>query len=60
MPIGSNPVVLASMEWVITGLLTMTFLWFRPQGLLPEQRRKFARRRERQPVDVPIEEAVSG
>ena len=58
MPIGSDPIVLASMEWVITGILTMTFLWFRPQGLLPEQRRKFARRREREHALPPLDEAV--
>jgi branched-chain amino acid transport system permease protein len=59
MPIGSDPTVLASMEWVITGLLTMLFLWFRPQGLLPEQRRKLARRHERELARAPLEEAVS-
>jgi branched-chain amino acid transport system permease protein len=44
MPIGSNPTVLAAMEWIITGLLTLIFLWVRPQGLLPERRRRFSRR----------------
>jgi branched-chain amino acid transport system permease protein len=58
MPIGSDPIVLASMEWVITGLLTMAFLWFRPQGLLPEQRRKFVRRREREHAAAPLEGAL--
>lgn len=41
LPIGSDPTVLASLEWIITGLLTMLFLWVRPQGLLPERRRRF-------------------
>lgn len=41
LPIGSDPTVLASLEWIITGLLTMTFLWARPMGLLPERRRRF-------------------
>ncbi|HLH67370.1 MAG TPA: branched-chain amino acid ABC transporter permease [Solirubrobacteraceae bacterium] len=41
LPIGSDPTVLASLEWIITGLLTMLFLWARPQGLLPERRRRF-------------------
>jgi ABC-type branched-subunit amino acid transport system permease subunit len=44
MPIGSNPTVLAALEWIITGLLTLTFLWLRPQGLLPERRRRYLRR----------------
>jgi branched-chain amino acid transport system permease protein len=44
MPIGSNPQVLAALEWIITGLLTLTFLWLRPQGLLPERRRRYLKR----------------
>lgn len=46
MPIGSDPTVLAAMEWVITGVSTLVFLWLRPQGLLPERRRRFSGRRE--------------
>ncbi len=41
MPIGSDPTVLAAAEWVITGVITLVFLWARPQGLLPERRRRF-------------------
>jgi branched-chain amino acid transport system permease protein len=41
MPIGSHPTVLAAAEWIITGALTLVFLWARPQGLLPERRRRF-------------------
>ena len=41
MPIGSDPTVLAAAEWIITGVLTLVFLWVRPQGLLPERRRRF-------------------
>jgi len=41
LPIGGDPIVLASLEWIITGVLTLTFLWVRPQGLLPERRRRF-------------------
>ncbi len=43
MPIGSDPTVLAAVEWIITGALTLVFLWARPQGLFPERRRRFAR-----------------
>jgi branched-chain amino acid transport system permease protein len=39
IPIVNSPTVLASLEWVITGIVTITFLWVRPQGLLPERRR---------------------
>lgn len=49
MPIGSDPTVLAAAEWVITGVLTLVFLWARPQGLLPERRRRFARGSEVSP-----------
>ena len=41
LPIGSDPTVLAATEWIITGVLTLVFLWVRPQGLLPERRRRF-------------------
>jgi ABC-type branched-subunit amino acid transport system permease subunit len=41
LPIGSDPTVLAAAEWVITGVITLVFLWARPQGLLPERRRRF-------------------
>lgn len=44
MPIGSDPTLLAAMEWIITAVLTMAFLWARPRGLLPERRRRFSRR----------------
>lgn len=58
LPIGSDPTVLAAMEWIITGLLTLGFLWLRPQGLLPERRRRFARRRRAQVSPPALEEAV--
>jgi len=41
LPIGSDPTVLASVEWIITGVVTLAFIWFRPQGLIPERRRRF-------------------
>jgi branched-chain amino acid transport system permease protein len=57
MPIGSDPTVLAAMEWIITGLVTLIFLWVRPQGLLPERRRRFKRRA--QSLATPeLEEAI--
>jgi branched-chain amino acid transport system permease protein len=46
LPIGSDPTLLAALEWIITGLLTLIFLWLRPQGLLPERRRRFRRARQ--------------
>ncbi len=29
-----------SLEWVIVGLVTLAFLWFRPKGVLPERPRR--------------------
>lgn len=58
MPIGSDPTVLAAMEWIITGIITLVFMWARPQGILPERRRRFAPRRAREPVGADLEEAV--
>ncbi len=46
MPIGSDPTVLAAAEWIITGVITLLFLWVRPQGLFPERRRRFAGKAE--------------
>ncbi len=57
LPIGSDPTVLAALEWIITGLLTLTFLWIRPQGLLPEQRRRLSRLLRSGPSAKPLEES---
>jgi branched-chain amino acid transport system permease protein len=43
-PVAGNPNLIPALEWVIIGLLILTFLWFRPQGILPERRRKLATR----------------
>ena len=37
-PIGS-PTLVPALEWVAIGLLIILFLWFRPNGILPERRR---------------------
>lgn len=36
--IGNNPDILPALRWVAIGLLLMGFLYFRPEGLLPERR----------------------
>ncbi len=41
LPIGADATVLASLQWVVIGLLTLAFLWWRPQGLIPERVRRF-------------------
>jgi branched-chain amino acid transport system permease protein len=35
------PNLIPALEWVCIGLLILGFLWFRPKGVVPEQRRVF-------------------
>jgi branched-chain amino acid transport system permease protein len=35
----NNPNLVPALQWVVIGLLIVLFLWFRPQGILPERRR---------------------
>jgi branched-chain amino acid transport system permease protein len=35
----NNPDLVPALQWVVIGLLILLFLWFRPQGILPERRR---------------------
>jgi branched-chain amino acid transport system permease protein len=41
IPTSNNlpPNLIPSLQWVAIGLLIVVFLWFRPQGILPERRR---------------------
>ena len=39
-PVPNNPGLIPALQWVVIGLLILVFLWFRPQGILPERRRK--------------------
>jgi branched-chain amino acid transport system permease protein len=39
-PVPNNPGLIPALQWVVIGLLILVFLWFRPQGILPEPRRK--------------------
>ncbi len=42
-----------ALQWVAIGALTITFLWFRPQGIVPEVRRRFGGKpRADQPVSL--------
>lgn len=42
-----------ALQWVAVGVLSLVFLWFRPQGLVPERRRRFPRPQSvREPIDV--------
>ena len=44
IPTSNNlpPNLIPSLEWVAIGLLIIGFLWFRPQGVLPERKRFIA------------------
>ena len=39
-PVPGNPNLIPALQWVVIGCLILLFLWFRPQGILPERRRK--------------------
>jgi branched-chain amino acid transport system permease protein len=39
-PVPNNPNLIPALQWVVIGTLIILFLWFRPQGVLPERRRK--------------------
>ncbi len=53
-PVPGNPNLIPALQWVVIGCLILAFLWFRPQGILPERRRKLA---TRQPTEA---DGVSG
>jgi branched-chain amino acid transport system permease protein len=38
-PVPGNPGLVPALQWVVIGLLIVGFLWFRPQGIVPERRR---------------------
>ncbi|HSC03978.1 MAG TPA: branched-chain amino acid ABC transporter ATP-binding protein/permease [Solirubrobacteraceae bacterium] len=48
----NNPDLVPALQWVVIGLLIVLFLWFRPQGILPERRRVIVGERP-QPPEAP-------
>jgi branched-chain amino acid transport system permease protein len=40
--------LIAALQWVIVGTVTILFVWFRPRGLLPEKRHEYPRQVLRQ------------
>ncbi|MCU1490760.1 MAG: hypothetical protein JWM85_2165 [Acidimicrobiaceae bacterium] len=42
IPAIGSPGLIPALQWVAIGLLIVLFLWFRPQGILPERRRKLS------------------
>jgi branched-chain amino acid transport system permease protein len=52
-----NPEILPNLQAISIGLLLLVFLWFRPEGILPEQKEKFPRAASvpaSQPREVPV------
>jgi branched-chain amino acid transport system permease protein len=43
-PVSGNPNLIPALQWVVIGCLILVFLWFRPQGILPERRRRLSTR----------------
>ena len=41
-PVPGNAGLIPALQWVVIGVLIIAFLWFRPQGILPERRRVIA------------------
>ncbi|HEY7966355.1 MAG TPA: ABC transporter ATP-binding protein, partial [Solirubrobacteraceae bacterium] len=41
-PVPNDANLVPALQWVVIGLLIVVFLWFRPQGILPERRRIIA------------------
>jgi ABC-type branched-subunit amino acid transport system ATPase component len=60
LPAFGPPALIPALEWVAIGLLIIVFLWFRPQGVLPERRRILStagktKRSERDRVSPPVD-----
>ena len=43
MPEIGHPGLIDALQWIAIGLLLMIFLWFRPQGILPERKRRYSK-----------------
>ena len=57
-PVPGNPNLVPALQWVAIGCLILAFLWFRPQGILPERRRKLATRTPDDAAAAPTDLAV--
>jgi branched-chain amino acid transport system permease protein len=49
----NNPNLVPALQWVVIGFLIVLFLWFRPQGILPERRRVIVGKQAEPPPDTP-------
>ena len=53
------PGLVEDLQWVAIGLLIVVFLWFRPQGVLPERRRRIGGGPSAKARDIPNEDVVT-
>ena len=53
------PGLVDDLQWVAIGLLIVVFLWFRPQGVLPERRRRIGAGAPPEPIEIPNEDVVT-
>jgi branched-chain amino acid transport system permease protein len=44
LPTIGRPGLIDALQWIAIGMLALVFLWFWPRGIIPERRRRFARR----------------
>lgn len=42
LPQFGPPGLIDALQWIVVGLLALTFLWFRPRGLVPERKRQIS------------------
>ncbi|HEY6309213.1 MAG TPA: branched-chain amino acid ABC transporter ATP-binding protein/permease [Streptosporangiaceae bacterium] len=61
IPTFGPPGFIDDMQWVAIGLLVVVFLWFRPQGVLPERRRTIGAATAPVPsvIDIPNGDVVT-
>jgi len=42
LPTIGSATLTTALQWIVIGLLPLVIFWFRPQGIIPERRRRFA------------------
>lgn len=58
LPSLGNPELIGAVQWMSLGALILIFMWFRPQGVIPERRRRFPASADVGRVAVPVLAAV--
>jgi branched-chain amino acid transport system permease protein len=51
LPSFASPTIIAAAQWILIGALVMAFIWFRPQGLVPQRVRRYTERTDPDGVD---------